>query len=73
MNNTEALKKAYLLANMPNDDTTLKEFIDEIYQDFNNRICNNCKYYHQKWVCLEIGNGNFFPDKNFGCNHFKQI
>ena len=48
----------------------IHELIDAMVDDFESRVCGNCVYYHQEYLCLEIGNGDFKPDKDFGCNKF---
>lgn len=48
--------------------------LDEVYNDFENRICKNCKYYEEySSVCC---NGDSplcadVVDKDFGCNKFE--
>lgn len=54
-----------------NDEFTNNDkIVDRIFDDFESRTCENCKYYHQNYLCLEVGNGDFEPDKYFGCNKF---
>ena len=58
-------------------------FIDEIYNDFENRTCKNCKYYLEDSSCNLMDNEqiheklNIFHrmlvEKNFGCNNWKKI
>ena len=38
MTREEAIRKAYSIANMPIEDTSLKELIDEIYDDFDLKL-----------------------------------
>ena len=65
MTRKNAIIKIYELVNMSRDDTTLKEFVDNIYDDFENRTCSNCKHsvmprarkYDGKLICKGYGIG----------------
>ena len=59
------------------------KIIDEIYNDFESRICKNCKYFKEftkeipfteglkiDKIGCELFEGNF--GKNFGCNRFER-
>ena len=80
MTREDAIRKAYSIANMPIEDTLLKELIDEIYDEFEDRICKNCKYYfdgrcENHRVDEMIDPNSEFDyyievEKNFGCNRF---
>ena len=76
-------KKYYLLKNKWDtiNREELYDLIDEIYDDFENRTCKNCKYFkgsNKIANCsnLEVGamNGGAFidVDKDFGCNKFEK-
>lgn len=48
--------------------------IESIFDYFENRSCDNCKCFHQEYLCLEIGNGTFKP-KEIGlkyCDNWSQ-
>ena len=46
----------------------IQELISEIYDSFESRTCENCKYStNDNWVC-DAGIGR--PSKDFGCNKF---
>jgi len=48
-------------------------FIDEIYDDFESRICKNCEYYKNGiCVCDNSLLVAYAVDKDFGCNKFKK-
>lgn len=42
-------------------------------EEIKSRTCSNCEYWHQKYLCLEIGNGTFKTESNFGCTLFKRM
>jgi len=65
------------------------DFIDKIYDDFESRTCESCKYFtsvmnnQEPMECsneflnkmdenLDVSDNYFRPDKNFGCNKYKQ-
>ena len=59
----------------------VEELIDKIYDDFESKICKNCKYFKGTGMIancsnLEVGkmNGGAFidVDENFGCNKFER-
>ena len=64
----------------------LEYFIDEIYDDFESRVCKNCKYFNEDEGCTNELNTLKFKDmfgkweeplylenmKNFGCNRFEK-
>lgn len=54
------------------DVKTIKQFINQIYDNFKSRICINCKYDLETRQCrMDV----FRPckkDHTFGCNRFKQ-
>ena len=75
-----AIGKAYEIANMPNDDTVLKEFMDEIFDNQEYKICKNCENYREhpssKGECLAlytVGIVEYYleVDKDFYCKSFK--
>ena len=46
----------------------LRQIINEIYDSFESRTCENCKYStNDNWVC-DAGIGR--PSKDFGCLNF---
>lgn len=51
--------------------TNVNPLIDRIFDDFESRICGNCEFYHQGYLCLEFGDGEFQPYKEFGCNKWE--
>jgi len=57
---------------------TFHRFIDFIYDDFESRICKNCKYYYKCSEVNGICRNNKMPlfeirDENFGYNRFERI
>ena len=47
----------------------LMSVIDNIYDDFESRICENCRYSNPvSYICQELGGLQL--DKDFGCNQF---
>ena len=81
-----AIGKAYTICDMPCDDTTLKEFIEDIYDDFESRVCKNCKFYiesiddkESEMVDMITGCSQIYIEtnylyslKDFGCNKFER-
>lgn len=82
MNKKEALKVAGELNQVCYDVLTeikpnIFHLIDDIYEDFKNRTCENCKWYQDK-CCT---NRSFYTsnrtsvyiqvDEDFGCNKFE--
>jgi len=51
-------------------------FIDKIYDDFENRICKNCKFLiktSKGLLCSNPVNYNYIiTDEKFGCNRFEK-
>jgi len=47
-------------------------YMDELIE-LKNRNCANCNFYHQGYVCLENGDGNFKPSSDFYCNKWKEV
>ena len=43
------------------------DLIEEL-EELENRSCENCKYFHQSYLCLELGKGNIQP-KEIGLNY----
>ena len=37
-------------------------------EELENRSCENCKYFHQSYLCLELGKGNIQP-KEIGLDY----
>ena len=37
------------------------------------RDCTACEYFHQGYLCLEIGLGNFTPELPFYCSKIKLL
>jgi hypothetical protein len=49
------------------------EIINEIYDDFESRVCKNCFYYFEgTCVCDESPLVTEIVDENYGCNKFKE-
>ena len=53
------------------------EFISDIYDDFESRTCENCRYYNSKYEYCDNSNSvcNHLVvdiDKDFGCNKFER-
>lgn len=44
--------------------------IGSIYYDIDMQVCENCKYWHQEYLCLELGQG-LKTNKDFGCNKWE--
>ena len=78
----EKAKKHYMkIKNSALDEIALN-VIDDIYDEFESRTCENCEYYRvdilfsKKWDCTKnipsqkVVN---FPPKDFGCNSFKRF
>lgn len=68
----KALGLLEIYKNLLLDGTTLMESdIDEAIkelEELENRSCDNCKYFHQSYLCLELGKGNIQP-KEIGLNY----
>ena len=79
-------KKAYIECPCVKEWDDMKEFIDAMCDDFENRICENCIFYEkleknnydQTYYCIKFhdawSNGEMYqPDfgKDFGCNKWK--
>jgi len=61
-----------------NSSCNVMEYIDLIFDDIENRICDNCKFYEfDKWeedkgTCRRKGQMfNVMTNRNFGCNRFE--
>ena len=74
MKNEEAIKRMKIIMDKeelsenniaPN---LLAELIDDIYNDFESRICKNCKH-KKRLICKKLQ--NLFKN-NFGCNRFER-
>ncbi len=61
----------------------LKEYVNAVYDDFESRTCENCKYYIEglqlfggsRFICMNEEVGDIMYDhfsKDFGCNKFKR-
>lgn len=37
------------------------------------RDCIYCEYFHQGYLCLELGSGNFIPKLPFYCSEIKLL
>ncbi len=46
--------------------------IDNIFDDFESRICENCKNYVQGCCWLFVSEDTDEPSKDFGCNKFER-
>lgn len=55
--------------------TAMLQVWNEMQQDFNNRICENCKHYNTSYLKEEYCNEQitlpYHHDKDFGCNKFE--
>jgi hypothetical protein len=55
-----------------------KAFVNKIYDDFESRTCESCKYWNRKnparqdGDCDEINHTNTETDWNFGCNKWEE-
>ena len=49
---------------------SINSIIDNIFDDFENIVCENCKFWHQEYLCLEVGNGTFKTESSFCCNRW---
>ena len=49
------------------NEVMINEAIKEL-EELENRSCDNCKYFHQSYLCLELGKGNIQP-KEIGLNY----
>ena len=67
------IKEVYDLSESTIESYSVKKILDSIYDDFENRICENCKYYDSlnksSGMCANISI-QFVDavDSNFGCN-----
>ena len=78
-------KKAYERAQEANHTDDIYRIIDDIYDDFESRTCENCKYWKQEnkaqkegstGMCKQyVDTDKYFSigivGKNYGCNRFK--
>ena len=50
-----------------------RNIIDDIYDDFENRTCENCHFYRKsiRW-CSESVEIKGYIDKDFGCNKWEE-
>ena len=67
-----------------NDFNNIKKLINKIYDDFENKVCKNCKFHksgycYQPDICYWIGSSSkegvyvdYLYLKNFGCNRFER-
>jgi len=59
-----------------------EDIVDEIYNNFESRICKNCKWIHKgqyegEFWCINpknsiIAEDGMFVNENFGCNRFER-
>lgn len=70
------------------NDYSIEEVVNKIYDDFESRVCKNCKFYDKEdflcnvipesdsWIMdaldRAVPNAQFCPDDDFGCNKFKK-
>jgi len=68
---------------LPYKGSVVDVFIDKIYDNFESKICKNCKYYNSAYkVCenkrniqpfeIDTEYVNMFTDDDFGCNRFER-
>ena len=55
-----------------------EEVINKIYDDFESRTCENCKYYEfissvDSYFCTNKESSAKFVSSDFGCNRFERI
>ena len=56
-----------------NTKAMIKQLINEIYDDFESRVCKNWFYYFEETcVCDESPLVTEIVDENYGCNKFKR-
>ena len=65
-----------------NDFNNIKKLINKIYDDFENKICKNCKWFNKVglvgYSCSNKKNKEMFGmsiiwiNENFGCNKFER-
>jgi len=55
---------------------SFENIVDEVYNDFESRICKNCKYFikiKKRLLCSHPINYDYIiTDENFGCNRFER-
>jgi hypothetical protein len=81
MTREEAHRIAYEDLDSMYHSTWIKVVVDDIYDDFKSRTCENCKYIIDLGIGdgLECSNGisqyqsdYYLVDKDFGCNKFER-
>ena len=60
----EQVIQGYLM----NSPKVVAEMLYDTIDKYENRSCENCKYFHQSYLCLELGKGNIQP-KEIGLNY----
>lgn len=53
----------------------IHDVVDKIYDDFESRICENCKFYEKNPNICCNSNSRLWAevvDNNFGCNQFEE-
>jgi len=73
MNRKEALHSTYRIFNAK-DRGIARQLVKEIYDDFESRICKNCKYYEEyPSVCCNADSPLCagVTKEDFGCNEFE--
>jgi len=74
MTRKNAIIKIYELVDIPKDDTTLKEFVDGIYDNFENRTCEICKWFIKDKRGMYCNKVDFIfeTSKDFCCNKWEE-
>ena len=49
-----------------------EDLIDEIYNDFENRICKNCKYGNNFYTDINCTKLSLTVESDFSCNKFER-
>ena len=69
MMDIDEAKEEYVLVGMVNNDV-VDNAIANIYDDFESRTCENCKFIEVCALCLLVVKDGEFSD--FGCSEFKR-
>ena len=77
MTRLAAHKRRYMIEQMGTEKSCM-DLIDEIYDDFETKVCSRCKYYVEEecktitnWDCYYDQPCNWMPPDNFGCNKWE--
>ena len=55
----------------------VREFLNELYDDVESRVCKNCKRFKNEWCSILEGASakytlDYLDENNFGCNRFRK-